>query len=73
MNLYSLFVERAMTLVSRPDALHGRAPHTQRHRVGQDGGTVLQGCGDGILRLKALYDFENKKVFFPDVHGSFKF
>jgi len=24
-------------------------------------------------RLKALYDFENKKVFFPDVHASFKF
>jgi hypothetical protein len=23
--------------------------------------------------LKALYDFENKKVFFPDVHASFKF
>ena len=24
-------------------------------------------------RLRALYDFENKKVFFPDVHTSFKF
>ena len=24
-------------------------------------------------RLRALYDFENKKVFFPDVHASFKF
>ena len=24
-------------------------------------------------RLKALYDFENKKVFFPDVRASFKF
>jgi hypothetical protein len=24
-------------------------------------------------RLKALYDFENKKVFFPAVHASFKF
>ncbi|MEA2756746.1 MAG: hypothetical protein QOJ54_3035 [Aliidongia sp.] len=24
-------------------------------------------------RLKALYDFENKKIFFPDVHASFKF
>jgi hypothetical protein len=24
-------------------------------------------------RLKALYDFENKKVFFPDIHASFKF
>ena len=24
-------------------------------------------------RLRALYDFENRKVFFPDVHASFKF
>ena len=24
-------------------------------------------------KLKALYDFENKKTFFPDVHASFKF
>ena len=24
-------------------------------------------------KLKALYDFENKKVFFPDVHSGFKF
>ena len=24
-------------------------------------------------RLRALYDFENKKVFFPDIHASFKF
>ena len=24
-------------------------------------------------RLAALYDFENKKTFFPDVHASFKF
>ncbi len=24
-------------------------------------------------RLRALYDFENKKVFFPEVHASFKF
>ena len=24
-------------------------------------------------RLKALYDFENRGIFFPDVHNSFKF
>src|SRR3546814_19725960 len=24
-------------------------------------------------RLGALFDFENKKVFFPDIHASFKF
>ena len=24
-------------------------------------------------RLRALYDFENRRVFFPDVHASFKF
>jgi hypothetical protein len=27
----------------------------------------------GTGRLGALFDFENRKVFFPDVHASFKF
>ena len=69
-NLYSLFVERAMALV-KPDGMVGllvpsgiasdktAAPFFQS--------VATQG------RLKALYDFENKKVFFPDVHASFKF
>ena len=70
MNLYSLFVERAMTLV-KPEGMvglcvpSGIASDKTRARFFK--GVATQG------RLKALYDFENKKVFFPDVHASFKF
>ena len=28
---------------------------------------------DAMYRLAALYDFENKKVFFPDIDSRFKF
>ena len=69
-NLYSLFVERAMTLV-KPDGMvglltpSGIASDKTAARLFK--GVATEG------RLKALYDFENKKVFFPDVHASFKF
>ncbi|MGZ9059285.1 MAG: hypothetical protein ACXW14_08595, partial [Burkholderiaceae bacterium] len=32
-----------------------------------------RGAGGEGCRLAVLYDFENKKVFFPDIHASFKF
>ena len=70
LNLYSLFVERAMTLV-KPDGMvgllvpSGIASDKTAARFFK--GVSTEG------RLKALYDFENKKVFFPDVHASFKF
>ena len=69
-NLYSLFVERAMSLV-KPEGVIGlltpsgiasdktAAPFFRSVAIGG--------------RLRALYDFENKKVFFPAVHASFKF
>ena len=75
-NLYALFVERAMTLV-KPDGMIGllvpsgiasdktAAPFFKR--VATEG------------RLKALYDFENRRTrhgqpaFFPDVDSRFKF
>ena len=69
-NLYSLFVERSMTLV-KPDGMvglltpSGIASDKTAARFFK--GVATEG------RLKALYDFENKKVFFPDVHASFKF
>ena len=69
-NLYSLFVERAMALV-KPDGMvglltpSGIASDKTAARFFK--GVATEG------RLKALYDFENKKVFFPDVHASFKF
>ena len=69
-NLYSLFVERAITL-AKPDGMvglltpSGIASDKTAARFFK--GVATEG------RLKALYDFENKKVFFPDVHASFKF
>ena len=69
-NLYSLFVERAMTIV-KPDGMvglltpSGIASDKTAARFFK--GVSTQG------KLRALYDFENKKVFFPDVHASFKF
>ena len=69
-NLYSLFVERAMTLV-KPEGMvglltpSGIASDKTASRFFK--GVATEG------RLKALYDFENKKIFFPDVHASFKF
>ena len=69
-NLYSLFVERTMALV-KPDGMvgllvpSGIASDKTAAKFFQR--VATQG------RLKALYDFENKKVFFPDVHASFKF
>ena len=69
-NLYSLFVERAMTLVKRGGMVglltpSGIASDKTASRFFK--GVATEG------RLRALYDFENKKVFFPDVHASFKF
>ena len=69
-NLYSLFVERAMTIV-KPDGMvglltpSGIASDKTAARFFK--GVSTQG------RLRALYDFENKKVFFPDVDSRFKF
>lgn len=69
-NLYSLFVERAQTLV-RPEGIVGLLVPSgiaaDKGAAPFFGGIASQG------RLGALFDFENKKVFFPDVHASFKF
>jgi len=69
-NLYSLFVERAMTVVQEAGFIglivpSGIASDKTAAKFFQ--GVATEG------RLKALYDFENKKVFFPHVHASFKF
>lgn len=69
-NLYSLFVERAHALVKpggmvgllTPSGIASDLSASEFFRKVATGG-----------HLKALYDFENKKVFFPDVHASFKF
>ncbi len=69
-NLYSLFVERAHSLV-RPGGMVGLLTPS---------GIASDLSASEFFRkvatgghLRALYDFENKKVFFPDVHASFKF
>ena len=69
-NLYSLFVERAMTLV-KPEGMVGLLTPSG---IASDktAAKFFQGVATKG-RLRALYDFENKKVFFPDVHASFKF
>jgi hypothetical protein len=67
---YSLFVERAMQLV-KPDGIAGLLTPSG---IASDktAAPFFKGVSTGG-HLKALYDFENKKVFFPDVHASFKF
>ena len=70
LNLYSLFVERAMSLVKRDGMVGLLTPSgiaSDKTAARFFKGVATEG------RLKALYDFENKKVFFPDVHASFKF
>ena len=69
-NLYSLFVERAQALIH---------PHGAVGLLCPSGIAADKGAAEFFRsisttgRLAALYDFENKKTFFPDIHASFKF
>ena len=69
-NLYSLFVERAMALVGP----HGVVGLLTPSGIASDktAAPFFRSVATGG-RLRALYDFENRRVFFPDVHASFKF
>jgi len=69
-NLYSLFVERAQALVRDSGIVALLTPSG----IAADKGAAEFFKGISVTgRLAALYDFENRKVFFPDVHASFKF
>ena len=69
-NLYSLFVERAQALV-RP---HGVVALLTPSGIAADkGAAVFFRSIATTQRLGALFDFENRKFFFADVHASFKF
>lgn len=69
-NLYSLFVERAQALT----AANGLVALLTPSGIAADKGAAEFFRGISVTgRLGALFDFENKKVFFPDVHASFKF
>ena len=69
-NLYSLFVERAMSLV-KPDGIVGLLTPSGIYgdRTAADFFKEISTNG----RLAGLYDFENRKIFFKDIHASFKF
>ncbi len=69
-NLYSLFVERAQALVNPTGVV---ALLTPSGIAADKGAAEFFKSIATTQRLGALFDFENKKVFFPDVHASFKF
>lgn len=69
-NLYSLFVERAMKIV-KPDGMVGLLVPSGIASDKTSARFFKKVVTEG--KLKAFYDFENKKVFFPDVHASYKF
>lgn len=69
-NLYSLFVERARSLV-KPNGMIGLLTPSGIAADLSASAFFSEVSTGG--HLKALYDFENKKIFFPDVHASFKF
>ena len=70
LNLFKLFVERAHMLV-KPNGMVGLLVPSG---IASDlsSAPFFRALATGG-HLKALYDFENKKIFFPDVHASFKF
>lgn len=69
-NIYSLFVERGTRLI-KPQGLVGFLTPSgiASDKTAANFFKSIATTG----RLGALLDFENKKVFFPDVHASFKF
>ena len=69
-NLYSLFVERAMHL-ARPDGIVGLLTPSGIYADKTAARFFKSISTSG--RVGGLFDFENRKIFFPDVHASFKF
>jgi hypothetical protein len=69
-NLFKLFVERARALVKQEGMVGLLVPSGIASDLSASQ-FFSEVATEG--HLNALYDFENKKVFFPDVHASFKF
>jgi len=69
-NLYSLFVERAQALVQPQGVV---ALLTPSGIAADKGAAEFFKSIATTGRLGALFDFENRKVFFPDVDSRFKF
>ena len=69
-NLYSLFVERAMGLIKHNGFVGLLTPSgIYSDKTASRFFKSLSTTG----RVGGLFDFENKRVFFKDVHASFKF
>ena len=69
-NLYSLFVERAMSLI-KPDGFIGLLTPSGIYADKSAARFFKSVSTDG--RVSGLFDFENKRTFFKDIHASFKF
>ena len=69
-NLYSLFVERAMSLI-KPDGFVGLLTKSGIYADKTAARFFKSVSTKG--RVSGLFDFENKKIFFKDVHASEKF
>lgn len=69
-NIYSLFVERGTRLIQDKGLVGFVTPSgIASDKTASEFFKSVATTG----RLHSLFDFENKKVFFPDVHASFKF
>ena len=69
-NLYSLFVERAMGLV-KPDGIVGLLTPSGIY-ADKTAAKFFRSVSTGG-RVGGLFDFENRKIFFPDIDSRFKF
>ena len=69
-NIYALFVERGHELI-KPDGIVGLL--VPSGIAGDKSSSVFFKSVSTAGRLGALLDFENRGIFFPDVHRSFKF
>ncbi|MDE0080013.1 MAG: hypothetical protein OXO50_21010, partial [Caldilineaceae bacterium] len=69
-NLYSLFIERAMRLI-KPDGIVGLLTPSGIYADKTAARFFKSVSTSG--RIGGLFDFENRKIFFKDVHASFKF
>ena len=69
-NLYSLFVERSMNLI-KPNGFVGLLTPSGIY-ADKTAARFFQSVSTRG-RVGGLFDFENKKIFFKDIHASFKF
>jgi len=69
-NLYSLFIERAQSLINPQGIV---ALITPSGIAADKGAAEFFRSISSTGKLHALFDFENRKVFFPDVDSRFKF